>query len=298
MKKSLKKIIISIFICCSIYGIFNLATNYFNVKADSGWDSSYDSGSSSSGSSWSESSSSHSSGSSWSGSSSSSSSSGEQFWVLVFIFSVLILIYVFKYAYEINGEIGFENHNYDEISDDIITEVDPNLVPEEFMLNAFQIYKDIQTAWMNFDTKTIRNLTTDELYNMYSSQLEALQLKNQRNMMEDITLEDVRIVNIEKENNIITINVYLWVKCYDYVINEATKETLRGNDSQKINIEYEISFVKKVSKTTKKTKCTNCGAKIEMNASANCPYCRSTLVKISDKYVMSKKTCIGQSLDE
>ena len=44
-------------------------------------------------------------------------------------------------------------------------------------------------------------------------------------------------------------------------------------------------------------KCPNCGAPVDIKASAICPYCDSTLVKDASDYVMSKKTCIGQHLE-
>ena len=69
---------------------------------------------------------------------------------------------------------------------------------------------------MNFDTSSIRKMTTDEIYNMYSSQLETLKLKGQKNIMKDISLIDSKIVYIEKIGNIITTNVYMKVRCYDY----------------------------------------------------------------------------------
>jgi DNA-directed RNA polymerase subunit RPC12/RpoP len=167
----------------------------------------------------------------------------------------------------------------------------------EFKKKAFNIYKDIQTAWMNFDTKTIRKLTTDEIYNMYSSQLETLKLKGQKNIMTDITLDEVKIIDIKEQNNIITTSVYLRVKCYDYVIKEATNEVVRGKDKEKIVIEYVLSFVKSAINNNKEEKCPNCGAKVEINSSSTCPYCDSVLVKDASDYVMSKKTCVGQYLD-
>lgn len=46
--------------------------------------------------------------------------------------------------------------------------------------------------------------------------------------MKDIELIDVKIIDIHKENDVITIDAYLNVKCYDYVIKDATGEITRG----------------------------------------------------------------------
>ena len=115
--------------------------------------------------------------------------------------------------------------------------------------------------------------------------------------MKDITLDEAKIIDIYKTKNIITVAVYLRVKCYDYVIKEATGETVRGKNNQKVIIEYILSFVKSAENNKNEEKCPNCGAPVDIKASATCPYCDSTLVKDASDYVMSKKTCIGQYLD-
>ena len=312
MKWNNKKGIIGILVLILVLGFI-----YLPVKADSGWDSDYDSGWDSS---WD-------SGSDWGsdydydwgsdydyGSSSSSSSGGSGGSFVIFICSILWVIFIVvitsrrnvKTVYNGNKRIYVYGDNkkasgldamYNEVSLERIALVDPNLNPVEFKSNAFSIYRDIQTAWMNFDTNTIRKLTTDEIYNMYSSQLETLKLKKQKNIMKDITLEDVKIININKSNDIITVNVFLRVKCYDYVINEVTSKVVRGDDKHKLVIDYVLSFVKSSVNNNSEEKCPNCGAPVKINSSSTCPYCDSTLVKDSSDYVMSKKTCVGQKFD-
>lgn len=195
------------------------------------------------------------------------------------------------------NNIQSRSSNYEELSQTKIASVDPTINIITFKSKVFDIYKDIQIAWMNFDTDTIRKLTTDEIYNMYKSQLETLKLKGQKNIMKDITLEEAKVIDIKKVNNIITVNVYMRVKCYDYVVKEEPWQIVRGRDKQKVIIEYVLSFVKSSTNNNKEEKCPNCGAPVEINSSSTCPYCESTLVKDSADYVMSKKTCVGQHLE-
>lgn len=305
MKKKINKILISVLLLTVSFGLI-----YMPVKADSGWDSDYDSGGWDSGSDWDSGSSwdsdwDYDSGTFWSGGSYSSSFDGEGNIIASVIIVIIIVIVILSITNKNNrnkpnsgGRITpTKSNNYQDVSTSKIVEVDPTINIADLKSKAFTIYRDIQTAWMNFDTDTIRKLTTDEIYNMYSSQLETLKLKGQKNIMKDIALEEAKIIDIKKVNNIITVSVYLRVKCYDYVIKEATGETVRGKDKQKIIIEYVISLVKSAVNNNTEEKCPNCGAPVEINSSATCPYCDSTLVKDAGDYVMSKKTCIGQSLD-
>lgn len=305
-----KRIIFSILLIFSfLIIIFPIVT-----KADSGWDSSYDSGGWDSGSSW-DSGGSWSSGSDWNSGYHSSSSSSYLinspiatiiFFIIIFVWAIIYTIKLTKKnrgippiedpAFEnLSSETG--NNNYIDIDQSKINEIDPNIDIEEFKNTAFNIYKDIQEAWMNFDTDKIRKLTTDEIYNMYSSQLETLKLKNQKNIMKNIEYVDAKIINITNVSGVITINVYLRVKVLDYVINVKTNKTVRGRDNARLDIEYNLTFVKSETDDKKIETCPNCGAPVDIISSATCPYCDSTLVKNASDYVMSKKTCIGQRLD-
>ena len=289
-------------------------------KADSGWDSSYDSGGG-----WS------SSGGydSWSSTSHSSSSGGGVFGPIFSIATFILLALIItveqskksksykgippienpalesinkhKNSFKIKNNKKKDKYciiGYNDIEQSKIDEIDSSVKIEEFKHQAFNIYKDIQEAWMNFDTDTIRKLTTDEIYNMYSSQLETLKLKHQKNIMKNIEYVDAKITNIKLSDDVISVVVFLRVKCLDYVINEKTNKTVRGSDSTRLDIQYLLTFVKSKTNNNNIEKCPNCGAPVDIVSSATCPYCNSTLVKDASNYVLSKKTCIGQRYDK
>ena len=291
-------------------------------KADSGWDSSYDVG----GGGWS------SSGGydSWSSTGHSSSSGSGVFGPIFSIatsilLALIIIVEQSKKSKNYKGVPPIENPaleslkrnnkpfiinkhsktkkgDYNVLGSDIeqskIDKIDPSIKIEKFKKKAFIIYKDIQEAWMNFDTDTIRNLTTDEIYNMYSSQLKALKLKHQKNVMKNIEYVDAKITNITKDAGIISVVVYLRVKCLDYVIDVKTNKTLRGKDNTRLDIQYLLTFVKEEINKPNIETCPNCGAPVKLVGSTTCPYCDSILVRNPNKYVLSKKICIGQRLDK
>ena len=169
------------------------------------------------------------------------------------------------------------------------------MTSKEFKSMAFKIYKNIQNAWSEFDYETLRKYTTDEIYNTYVMQLETLKLKNQKNIMTDIERLNVKIFHIEETNGILNVSVYMNIRMYDYVVNSKGK-VIRGTDMRKINIEYEITFVKSISNKDN-TICPNCGAKVDAVSSGKCDYCGSTIVIDSNEFVMSKKKCINQRME-
>lgn len=273
------------------------------TKADSGWDSSYDSGGSwdSGGSSWD-------SGSNWGssgnyGSSYGSSGDGEIGFgdaIIIIIFIVIIVISTFSQTKKIKESSNrpktiINSRLCKEITEEEFNTVIKDTTMEELRNQAFETYKDIQYAWTNFDYDKIRMLTTDEIFNMYSSQLNALEIKNQVNIMSEIDKKDVRILSVKEVNGMITVETYLKVTCYDYVINKNTNQVVRGMDNNKMEIEYIITLVKDAnSKNINIVRCPNCGAEVHMTSSGKCKYCDAVLVQKASDYVMSKKECIGQ----
>ena len=263
------------------------------VKADSGWDSSYDSGGGwDSGGSWD---SGWDSGGSWSSSSSGGSYSDGDGFAFMIIFAVVVIIIIYFSINNRGGKGGSgstSNFNkYSDIKDDRLKKI--GMDADEFKKLAFELYKSIQEEWMNFDYDGLRKHLTDELYNSYVMQLDALKVKGQQNIMKDFENIDVKITNITEESGILNVTVYLHTAMYDYVVDN-NKKTVRGKDNHKIDIEYSITFVKASDESLKK--CPNCGAPFEGVAGGKCEYCGSTIVIGPKEYVMSKKTCIGQRM--
>lgn len=258
------------------------------VDADSGFDSSYDSG----GSSWSGSSDSWDSSSSWD-SSDSSSGSGEPVSFTSFMIVVVLFIVVFVIENEISKRKTEKKQiiKSKDMDLDLISKIDPNLNLYEFKNEAFNIYKDVQEAWMNLDDGKIRTFTTDELYNMYSMQLDTLRVKNEKNIMKEINLVTASLTNLKIENNIETATVIMTVNCYDYIVDSQNK-VVRGNDKNKIEITYELTYIKSVGE--KVNKCPNCGAEINDDNSTTCEYCRAIITRNTSKWVLSKKQSLNQ----
>lgn len=285
MKKIIKKFLILLLV---IIPFLCLAP----VKADSGWDSDYDSGGSwdSGGSDWGSS-------NDWdySSSSSSSSSSGEgSIFSLIFFLIVFTVVIVYISKTPKNLSINNKGSNgpiYNDISEEQIKK----FLPDEdlgYLKNiAFKKFVDIQNAWSDFEYDKLRELCTDELYNSYITQLDTLKLKFGKNVMKDFEQHVIKITGITEEAGNIIVKVYLKVSFYDYVINTNTNQVTRGTDQRKITNNYIMTFVKAKGKT--EGKCPNCGAPIKGNTSSKCEYCDSTLITDSKDFVLSKKTNVN-----
>ncbi len=277
--------------------ITSLAISISNIHysmADSGWDTSYDGGSYSS-SDLDLSSSNHNSNSYSSSSKSTSPSYPLSYldfkgWAIVILCVLAAGVYIF-FQYSLNKGIKFKKIviglSNKKVQSFGISRKDYNqMVYDKFVL--------IQEAWMNFDYEALKNLVTDELYNTYVAQLEVLKLKERQNIMSDFKLLKSKIIKITNKNGIISVTSYLNVKMYDYVVN-SKNDVVRGSDIYKMDVEYEITFVKDANDKKIKT-CPSCGGKLNNTTREKCEHCGNIIVKSLDSFVMSKKTNIGQRM--
>lgn len=293
--------------------LFVLLISVKDVSADSGWDTDYDSGSS-----WD---SDYDSGSSWDNDydwnrsydsdnnyhsrshSSSNSDTNEVYFVLTFI-GILFLGWVIGNIIRDSrhnkglidrskiGDAKYNNLCFNEVTQEEANAVIPDFNIIEFKMKAYEMFKNIQIAWMNFDYQKLKEMLTDELYNTYKMDLEVLKVKNQKNVMHDFEQIFTKLVSLKKENNQYIATVIINAKFYDY-IEGATGIILRGNPKRKVNNLYSISFVKSINEI-KNSKCPKCGADVSGNVTGICDYCKTKLTFNEYDWVMSEKKKLSQ----
>lgn len=262
-------------------------------NADAGYHSSYSGGSSSSSSSHSSYSGSRSSSSSrgYSSSSSSGGSALSGFIVLIIIFIIIIVINASK-----KGNKSISNAipviNNDQAINEIKKHI-PDFDVNKFLQNGYNIYMRIEDAWMNFDLDKVRDVMTDEMFNMYESQLTSMEMKGEQNIMKGFNLLNSAITDASVQNNMMQVTTRYVIEFYDYIIKKDTKQVVRGNSNRKIRMTYEMTFIEKLEKT-KLDKCPNCGAPISINSAGICEYCNSKIVDDNAEWIMSKKLSLHQ----
>ena len=83
-----------------------------------------------------------------------------------------------------------------------LKEKDKNFDTENFNKEAFEIYKEIQIAWSNFEIEKIKPIISKELFEKYKEQLEKLKANKEKNIIEKIEFKKNAIIDIRIENNI------------------------------------------------------------------------------------------------
>ena len=122
-------------------------------------------------------------------------------------------------------------------------EIDNNFDANLFNNEAFNIYKDVQEAWMNFNLKSIKKVISKDLYDKYQEQLDDLKNKGQKNIMGNIEYKSNKITDIDIEDNKLIIDCLMTITCNDYVINKEEK-VIKGKKDKKLKYIYKLTYIK------------------------------------------------------
>lgn len=207
-------------------------------------------------------------------------------WMMLLYVIASILQYRIYKNIRYNKDSGITHFDYEDISRKELEEVLPDYNLLELKMELFGTFKEIQTAWMDFEYDSIKDRTTNELYNSYKSQLKVLERKKEKNVMLFIVPSKIKIYEVKEDDKIITVNAYMKVKLKDYVID--SKKKITHGTKAIITNNYIMTFVR--AKKVREYECPNCGKKVNIITTQTCPYCKSTIVVDPNKFVLSKKT--------
>ncbi len=213
--------------------------------------------------------------------------------VVVLIVSCVLL----KFSYPIEGDKKSTNNeelkeevkkieNEEEttnVEDVAVINYPEDFDEKEFLKEAFLLYKNIQTDFMNFEYNNLMNELGIDMYNQYSKQMKSLQDKNKQAVRVNINLDKIQTESFVQEKD-----------CYKAVINMAVSEDkyMKGISeafrltSARVRYEscYSITMVKRHKKKIVR-KCYNCNEKIQGNPS-KCPMCNAMLLETIDNWII------------
>lgn len=174
----------------------------------------------------------------------------------------------------------------------------PNFNMEEFTKYIFNSFSKIQTAMSDGDMSSVRNLMTDELYNVYLTQIELMKKNNQNKMVSDFKLDRVALHRIKEYNGKVSLTISLIWNSIDYIINTKTKEVIRGDRHSLYKTRFLLTYVIDKNAKSKDNVCPNCGASIDINHTTKCKYCDAVVTNANYGYILAKKQYVSRELLE
>ena len=270
-----------------------------DVGSFESYDSSWDSG----GSSWD-------SGSSWDFGSSSSSSYDSDYdgdgsglmGFIIFLIIIAIIIYYGKNKGSSTPQTSSMprthfNTGSSGLVEQQVKAVDPLFNKEVFLSWARTLFIKLQEAWAARDWETIRTFESVELFEQHKKQLQGYIDNHQINVMERIAVLGVELESFTQNGDKDILTCILRSRMNDYIIDDRTRQLIKGEKNKDIYGTYKLTFVRKTGVKTQagtaevnKTNCPNCGAPTEITSSGRCEYCGSVITTGEHDWVLSDLT--------
>ncbi len=268
-----------------------------DVGSFESYDSSWDSG----GSSWD-------SGSSWDFGSSSSYDSdydgdgGGLMGFIIFLIIIAIIIYYGKNKGSSTPQsYSMPRTHFNTGSSGLVEQqvkaVDPLFNKEVFLSWARTLFIKLQEAWAARDWETIRTFESVELFEQHKKQLQGYIDNHQINVMERIAVLGVELESFTQNGDKDILTCILRSRMNDYIIDDRTRQLIKGEKNKDIYGTYKLTFVRKTGVKTQagtaevnKTNCPNCGAPTEITSSGRCEYCGSVITTGEHDWVLSDLT--------
>lgn len=214
-------------------------------------------------------------------------------WVYVLVAMILVVISVsaFLYKKKRSGEIK-KTKDYNKptlylqkgvpVSKEEFCKLDPDFLDKDFVLSLYHAFAKIQEDYMEMDVLALKNEVSSKLYDIYSDNLAKFKTEGKKHMITDLAPVQSKIIRVELDGNKETVEMYLEVTCFDYILALFSSTVLAGSKTQSLQLGLELTFERDITKRTTVDRCPKCGNVLPKDTETTCPFCGALV--LSDDY--------------
>lgn len=169
----------------------------------------------------------------------------------------------------------------------------PDFDEETFKSNVMTAFLKIQEAWEKQDISGVRKFISDGVYQRFNTQFKMMQLLKQRNTLEDVTVNNIYIDQVDSDGLYDIIHTAIHASITDRFVSDLDPSLNSGGKEE--FVEY-WSFLKKRGRPRKDIyatdDCPNCGAPLpaEMGELSRCESCGTQTNSGEYDWVLSEIT--------
>lgn len=180
-----------------------------------------------------------------------------------------------------------------------ICQIDPNFSADTFITWSKDVFITLQQAWTARDWTTIRPLEKEELFEQHNRQLQEYIRNKKINIIERINVGQTHLHKYERDAQYEYLTVYMATRMVDYIIDENTRQILKGDPNKDCYMNYLLTFMRKTGVKSREgtdksvaKNCPNCGAPLQVTSSGKCDYCGSIITTGDFDWVLAKMDAV------
>ena len=180
-----------------------------------------------------------------------------------------------------------------------LIETDPLFSAGKFIAWGKEVFISLQLAWSTRDWSKIRPFEKEELFRLHEMQLNEFKALGRINLLESVFVSQTYLHKYVRDAEYEYLTLYMYAAMNDYVIDETTRQVVKGNPNTRYYGKYMLTFMRSVKvKTDPATSnmstraCPHCGAPIQITSAGKCEYCDFIITNGEHDWVLSSYDCI------
>lgn len=139
------------------------------------------------------------------------------------------------------------------------------------------------------DLERVKHFLSEEIYRRLEEQLVVLNKKEYTQMYDELNVASTTILNKRMEEDTLVVEVELISKALDYILDKEGK-IVSGNNQTRKCVKNHLILTKKRNLKEKEsvTKCSGCGANMDINHNGKCLYCGTIYQLEEENYILKE----------
>lgn len=177
--------------------------------------------------------------------------------------------------------------------------LDPNFNEAAFREHMANLYVQMQQEWHNKNIEALKPYMTDAFWNQMDRQLEEKRQNYQTPCTERVAVLEVTPRGYYQSAGMDHIVVKVRARIVAYIIDDRTGNVISGDRNREKFMEYEWDVCRKSGVITgaarmQTVSCPHCGAPLNINQTARCPFCDSVVTLVNEDWALNNIKGISQ----
>ena len=177
--------------------------------------------------------------------------------------------------------------------------LDPAFSAPALIARVKSLYEQMQACWEAGNIEPLRKDFMPDTWTRFNTQLQNKKLTGETAHVRDIAFDQVSLARYETDSEHQVLKIRIEVTHNIWTTNREGKN-LQGTEKTRKRFEYLWTMVRPLgavtggNQATDTAHCPNCGAEIDLEAFAECPFCHTPVMKISPDWVISEIDALSQ----
>ena len=181
-----------------------------------------------------------------------------------------------------------------------LTEDDPGFDADALRERVKTIFEKMQTCWENGNIEPLRNDFMPDAWTRFNTQLQNKKAAGETTHVRNILFDDVTLLRYATEGGHQMLKIRITVTHNIWVTNDKGK-CIQGTEKTRKKFEFIWTMLRPAGSVTggvtaaDETHCSNCGAEVDLEVFAECPFCHTPIMAVSPDWVVSEIDAVSQT---